>query len=69
MEIQVSTGDLLDQTGDTYVVTVPAGSRPLAGDTAAADRRLGGAIERARSQGLLTGSAGHVLEFPGKSVV
>ena len=64
MEIQVSTGDLLDQTGDTYVVTVPAGSRPLTGDTAAADRRLGGAIERARSQGLLTGSAGHVLEFP-----
>ena len=64
MEIQVSTGDLLDQTGDTHVVTVPAGRRQLAGDTAAADRRLGGAIERARTQGLLTGSAGHLLEFP-----
>ena len=64
MEIQVSTGDLLDQAGDTYVVTVPAGRRRLAGDTAAADRRLSGAIERARTQGLLTGTAGHALEFP-----
>ncbi len=64
MEIQVSSGGLFDQTGDTYVVTVPAGRRKLAGDAAAADRRLGGAIERAREQGLLTGSAGHLLEFP-----
>jgi len=64
VEIQVSTGDLFDQKGDTYVVTVPAGRRKLAGDAAAADSRLGGAIARARQQGLLTGSAGHLLEFP-----
>jgi len=64
VEIQASTGDLFDQTGDTYVVYVPAGRRRLSGDTATADRRLGGAIERARDNDLLTGSAGHLLEFP-----
>lgn len=64
MEIQVSSGGLFDQTGDTYVVMVPAGRRRLSGDAAEADRRLGGAIERAREQGVVRGSAGHLLEFP-----
>ena len=64
MEIEVGTGDLLDQAGDTLVVFAPSGNRQPTGDTAAVDRRLGGAIRRAQQQGLLTGLAGHTLEFP-----
>ncbi|MDA0353347.1 MAG: leucyl aminopeptidase [Chloroflexi bacterium] len=64
MEIEVGTGDLFEQAGDTAVVFAPQGSRRLTGDTATADQRLGGAIARAQSQGLFTGVAGHTLEFP-----
>jgi leucyl aminopeptidase len=64
VEIEVSTGDLFRHAGDTAVVFAPIGRRQLAGDAAAADRQVGGALGRAQTQGLLTGRAGHTLEFP-----
>jgi leucyl aminopeptidase len=64
VDIKVSSGDLFEQPGDTHVVYAPVGRRRLAGDAAVADQRLGGAIARARDNGLLTGRSGHLLEFP-----
>lgn len=64
MDIEVSTGDLFEHAADTVVVYAPMGKRQPAGATAVADRRVGGAIKRAQDKGLLTGSAGHVLEYP-----
>lgn len=64
VEINVSVGDLFNQSGDTLVIYAPRGLRQLNGDTAAADRKLGGLIRRAQQQGLLNGNAGHLLEFP-----
>ena len=64
MEIEAGTGDLFSQAGDTVVVYAPIGRRRPAGDTATADRRVGGAIRRAQDKGLLTGRAGHFLEYP-----
>ena len=64
MEIEVSVGDLFDQSGDTAVVYAPVGQRQPSGDAAVADRLLGGAIRRAQTQGLFNGRAGHLLEFP-----
>ena len=64
MNIEVGTGDPFDQPGDTVVVYAPIGKRQPAGDAAAADRKLGGAIKRAQDKGLFTGRVGHLLEFP-----
>ena len=64
MDIEASTGDLFGQTGDTVVVYAPIGRRQPSGDTATADRRVGGAIHRAQEKGLLAGRAGHMLEYP-----
>ena len=64
MEIQVSVGSVFDQPVDTYVIYVGTGRGRLAGDAAAADAHLGGAIERSRRRGLFSGKAGRFLEFP-----
>ena len=38
VEINVSVGDLFNQSGDTLVIYAPKGRRQLSGDTAAADK-------------------------------
>ncbi|MDP6606955.1 MAG: leucyl aminopeptidase [Dehalococcoidia bacterium] len=67
MDIDVTQGNLTDQSADTYVITVERGAR-FAGELAALDRALGGAIRRMQGDGVLKGESSefHVLPRGGR---
>jgi len=60
VQLHVAGGNLTAQRVDTYVVTVPEGARRLAGQTAAVDRALDGAIAAQLAAGVATGKDGEI---------
>ena len=75
VELTAASGSLLDQRAESYVVTLPEGTRRLSGAAAQVNARADGVIARMRRDGLLRGASGEITvlpalgEMPGKRLV
>lgn len=63
MQITVVQGSIIEQSADSYLLTLEEGAR-LSGEIAAVDGVLGGTITRMRKDGMLTGKSSEALTLP-----